>query len=379
MQTLSTKKCHTFYLGVSFLICCIGLYGIGMVFFNGQEHSYGVSREVPLGLLLLGYAFFVGISVGLSTLAALVHIFKFKVFAYRPRSISLMALTFLIAAFWIIFWELGGPFELQVLRFVRYYINFQIHSPIWWMSTFYMIETPLLALELWLLFRGGHRATFWASIVGFIMGIVAFSTLSMVFAVNGARPLWNTAQFTISFVLGALLSGASLITIFMKFRAKEVDLKIVKALSTYMLFCLIALAFIHVWTVVISSYTRGSYLSENIRVLTSGALSFNFYFFEILIGVITPIALLILSKFRNLTLVSIAGICAIVGVFFSRFDGVVGGQLIEVESECLPAIEITKYVPSMAEITIFVSAFGVAMLLYEIGSIVLNLDKECGE
>lgn len=376
MQVLMTRKSHTAYIALSLAICCIGLYGIGMVFFNGQEASYGVSREVPLGLLLLGYAFFVGISVGLSTIAALSHIFKFEVFGYAPKHISLMALTFLIAAFWVIFWELGGPFELQVMRFVRYYINFQIDSPIWWMCTFYIIEAPLLALELWLLFKGGERATFWASVVGFVMGIIAFSTLSMVFAVNAARPLWNTAQLTILFVLGALLSGASLITVFMRFRSRKVEPETAKALSVYMLFCLIAIAFIYMWTIVISSYTKGSYLAANIALLTNGPLSFNFYFFEIFVGVVLPMALLIASKFKNLTLISLAGILSIIGIFFAKFDWVVGGQLIRVESEFLPKIELVSYTPSASEITIFISAFGVAMLLYEIGNMVFKMENE---
>lgn len=373
---LFAKKSENSYLGIAVVITCIGLYGIVQVFFNGQESSYNVSREMPLGLLLLGYAFFVGLSVGLSTLAALVHIFDFKVFCYKPKHISLMALTFLIAAFWTIFWELGGPFQLQVLRFVRYYINFQIESPIWWMCTFYIIETPLLAIELWLLFKGGHKANFWVSIVGFVMGIVAFSTLSMVFAVNAARPLWHTAQFTISFIIGALLSGASLIIVFIRFRTHEPNFATVKALSTYMLFCLIATAFVHIWTIVISLYVEGSYLAENMKILTNGSLSFNFYIMEIFIGVFLPIILLCFSKFRNLNIISIAAICSIIGVFFSRFDGVVGGQLIKVESEFLPMLEFTSYIPSAAEITIFISSFGIAMLLYELGNKILELDKE---
>ena len=49
------------YIVISFLIFAIGLYGIAHVFFNGQEHSYGVSREVPFGLLLVGYAFLLGL------------------------------------------------------------------------------------------------------------------------------------------------------------------------------------------------------------------------------------------------------------------------------------------------------------------------------
>ena len=65
-MTTSTKKKDFKLLFVALAIACIGLIGISQVFFNGQEASYGVSREVPFGLLLMGYAFFVGISVGIS-------------------------------------------------------------------------------------------------------------------------------------------------------------------------------------------------------------------------------------------------------------------------------------------------------------------------
>ena len=65
------------YLYISLGIFAISFYGILQILVQGQEHSFGVSREIPLGLLLLGYAFFVGTSVGLSVIATLSHVFKF--------------------------------------------------------------------------------------------------------------------------------------------------------------------------------------------------------------------------------------------------------------------------------------------------------------
>ena len=361
-------------LFVSLIIACIGLVGIGLVFFNGQEASYGVSREVPFGILLMGYAFFVGISVGIATMVSIEHLFEMKLFCKQIKHLQLLAIGALIAAFWLIFWELGSPFKLQVLRFVRYYFNFAIESPIWWMCTFYIIEAPLLIIEFFLMLKGDEKATFWAGIVGFIMGIIAFSTLSMVFAVNAARPIWNTAQFTISFIIGALICGASVVLIFIFLTRKNPSDRVVRNLSVFMFFMLLAVLFINFWTYVISSYSKGSYLASNYAVLTSGDLSFNFYVFEICIGILLPMALLVFSKFSNLKISVLAGILAIIGVFFARFDGIIGGQLVRVESEFLGKIEYGSYTPTLAEITIFISAIGVMLFIYALGRMFFDLE-----
>lgn len=375
MQTAKTcpmgdKK----YLVTAFLIACIGLYGIGMVFFHGQEESYGVSREVPLGLLLISYAFFVGISVGLSIISTLSHVSKLQLYSFKSIHIVLLSLTFLLGAFFLIFWELGGPFQLQVLRFIRYYVNFETGSPIWWMSTFYVLETPLLALEVFLLFKGSKKAVFWAGIVGFFLGLTAFSTLSMVFAVNDARPIWHTAQLTITFVLGALTCGAGVTLLFSRLRRKSLSEENVTTLSKMIFIYLIALGFIYIWNAVITKYSTGSSLAEQMKIFTSGPLSFNYYFFEIFLGILAPMALLVIGRFKSVFFGLSASLCAIIGAFFGRFDAVVGGQLTRVESAYVPNLPYASYTPSLAEISILISGFGVALFLYEIGNWFLKLE-----
>lgn len=369
------KKRNYKFATIAVLLACIGIYGIVMVFLGGQEHSYGVSREVPLGLLLIGYAFFVGTSVGLSVVSTLTHVSSLRIFHYKSTHIALLSFATLIAAFFLIFWELGGPFELQVFRFIRYYTNFETSSPIWWMSTFYILETPLLALEIYLLVKGDKKAIFYAGIVGFFLGLIAFSTLSMVFAVNAARPIWHSAVFTISFVLGALACGVCVTLLFTYLRRKKISQDEIHNLSVMLFILLIIIAFVHIWTAVISLYQGGGALKEQMGVLINGSFSFNYYFFEIFIGLLLPFALIILGKLKHLIYSSIAAFCVIVGVFFGRYDAVIGGQLKRVESAFVPNLELASYTPTLAEISIFISAFGVAMLLYEIGNIWLKLDE----
>lgn len=365
------------YLLVSFLIFSIGLYGIIKVFFYGQEHSYGVSREVPLGILLIGYAFFVGISVGLSVVATLSHVFKFEAYHIRSRHIALLSFASLVGAFFLIFWELGGPFDLQVLRFIKYYLNFEVTSPIWWMSTFYVFETPLLALEVYFLVKGDKKSTFYAGVVGFVLGILAYSTLSMVFAVNAAKPIWHTSQFTISFVLGALICGGGIAILLMFLRKNKEPNRdeSINAISKMIFFLLIATVFIHVWTAIITSYGDGL-LSQSINAVFKGPLYFNYIFFELIIGIVIPFVLLIIGKFKSLPLSAGASVFAIIGVFFARYDAVIGGQLIKVESTFLPKLELGSYTPSLAEISILISGAGVAMIIYELGHMFLPMEEE---
>ncbi len=363
------------YLYISLGVFAISVYGILQILVQGQEHSFGVSREIPLGLLLLGYAFFVGTSVGLSVIATLSHVFKFEAYHLRSRHIALLSFASLIGAFFLIFWELGGPFQLQVLRFVKYYFNFEVSSPIWWMSTFYIFETPLLGIELLLLIKGDKKSIFWAGVVGFILGILAYSTLSMVFAVNAAKPLWHTAQFTISFVLGALLCGGGVVTLLMFLRQNDEPNReeSISAISKMMFFILLASIFIHLWTGIIASYGKGTLLGESIKVLSEGPLAFNHIFFELLVGIAIPMALFLMSKFKSLPMSALASVCIIIGVFFNRYDGVIGGQIIKVESIFLPQLEYGSYTPSLAEITIFIGAAGLTMIIYELGQIFLPM------
>ena len=379
MQSCSvmSKVKNNNYIIISFIIFAIGLYGITQVFLHGQEHSYGVSREVPFGVLLVGYAFFVGVSVGLSVVATLSHVFKFEAYHVRSRHIALLSFASLIGAFFLIFWELGGPFELQILRFIQFYFNFEVTSPIWWMSTFYVFETPLLALELYLLIRGDKKSIFYAGIIGFVLGIIAYSTLSMVFAVNAAKPIWHTSQFTISFLLGALICGGG-VAILLMFLRKDRETnreESINAISKMIFFLLIISTFIHLWTEIISSYGDGL-LAQSLVAIKSGSLAFNHYFFELLIGILIPFILLLIGKFKSLPLSALASLFAIVGVFFNRFDSIIGGQLIKVESTFLPNLELSTYSPTFAEISILISGAGLAMIIYELGHKYLPISEE---
>jgi len=362
---------------LSLLIAAAGLYGMVQVFNHGQESSYNISREVPWGLLIIGYSFFVAVSVGTATISALAHVFGIESFHVISKKVALASLAALIGAFYLIFWELAGPFHLQALRLVVYFTEFKITSPIWWMVTFYMLELPLLALEVYFLVSHKRNAAFYASLIGFFLGLIAYGTLAYVFASNATHPLWHANGFTLFFILSALAAGAGLILLMLAFNRQAPNTgKALKGLSTLLFLLLFSLLFMDAWNVLINLYGADSELSETMRLLIGGGpLAINFYYGEIGLGIVLPMILLAAGRFRSFGLGALAGLLSIIGVFFARYDIIVGGQLLSRPSSQMP-FTVHHYFPSLAELTLFVSGIGVAGVIYFLGSMVLNLDEE---
>jgi molybdopterin-containing oxidoreductase family membrane subunit len=371
------KKSVAGWLFLSLLVAAVGLYGMMNVYSHGQEEVYNISREVPWGLLIIGYAFFVAVSVGTATISAIAHVFKVEAFHVMSKKVAMISLASLIGAFYLIFWELAGPFDLQALRLMVYFTEFKVTSPIWWMVTFYMLELPLLALEVYFLASNKHGAAFFAAMIGFFLGIIAYGTLSFVFASNATHPLWHTSGFSLFFILSAIASGVGviLIALFFNKRTHNAD-HAVGALSKTLFILLFFMLFMNVWNVFIDIYGADSELSATIELfIGQGVLSSNFYYAEIIAGILVPMLLILMGGFRSFGMGALAGLLAVVGVFFARYDSIVGGQFLTRPSSNMDFV-LHHYFPSLSELALFTSGVGVAFVVYFIGSMIFNLEEE---
>ncbi len=375
--TIVRKKPSSVWLFLSLVVAATSIYGMYHVFVNGQEASYGISREVPWGILIIGYSFLVGISAGTAIIGSLAHVFKVEAFHVMSKRVALMSLATLMGAFFIIFWELAGPYQLQALRLLKYYTNFEITSPIWWMVTLYMLELPLLAIEVYFLVSKKHESAFFASLFGLFLGVIAYSTLAFVFASNATRPLWHSTSFSLFFIISAVVAGTAvvLIMIFSSGRG-EVLKDNVSAFSKMLFLGLCLMFFVDTWNVFLNTYGGQNELSETMKLfIGNGPLANNFYYFELILGIIIPTILLVISRFKSPLLSAIAGICAIVGVFFSRFDTIVGGQLLS-RADIHMGFTLHTYHVSNSELSIFIGGLGVALLVFFLGERFLDLEEE---
>ncbi len=362
-----------------FLLAAVGLYGMVHVFLYGQEASYGLSRDIEWGLLIIGYSFFVGITTGLSMWSAASHVFGFKSFHTMSRKMMWLALSALLSGFFIIFWDLGGPFRLQILRFVVNIVPFHWTSPIWWMSVLYALELPLIVIEVVLLLLNKEKYTFIASLVGFLVGISAYSNMGFVFSANISRPFWHGPFIPLFFILSALGLGAAFVLILLFIYSNKMDKeKFVFANGIYsktLFVVLLAVLFAIIWRSVTILYGNELLLYPAAKQLLAGSLAFNFWFFEIFIGIVLPLIILLASKFKSPTASFIASIMVIIGVFFMRYDTVIAGQLVAVISPYFSQAKIASYIPSLSEVSLFISAWGVMGFFYSLGVRILRLEE----
>jgi len=263
------SKHNNIWLILSFLIMSVALYGMVQVFLHGQEESYGVTREVPWGLLIIGYSFFVGITLGTAVIGALAHVFKIKAFNIMSKKLALVSIASLIAGFFIIYWDLAGPYDLQVLRLVVYFSEFKVTSPIWWLVVLYASELPLLAFEVYFLLSNKENSAFYASLIGTSLSIVAYGTMALVFDANGSRPLWHTSSFALFFIISAIAGGFSiaLVMIFLNNVSQKYENSII-VLSRTLFFLLTFMLIIDFWNVIINSYSSDILLGATMKLET---------------------------------------------------------------------------------------------------------------
>jgi len=371
------NKPSAIWLVLSFLVAAVSIYGMYQVFLNGQEASYGISREVPWGILIIGYSFLVGISAGTAIIGSLAHVFKVSAFHVMSKRVALVSLAALIGAFFIIFWELAGPYQLQTLRLLKYYTNFEITSPIWWMVTLYMIELPLLAIEVYFLMSKKHESAFFASLFGLFLGVIAYSTLAFVFASNATRPLWHSTSFSLFFIISATAAGASVVLMMIFLSGRGEILKTnVSALSKMLFLGLCLMFFVDTWNVFLNTYGAQSELDATMKLfIGNGPLANNFYYFELGLGIVLPAVLLVISGFKSPLFSALAGLFMVIGMFFSRFDTIVGGQLLSRPSTRMDFTLHTYHV-SNSELSIFIGGLGVAALVFFLGEKFFNLEEE---
>ncbi|MFW5906610.1 MAG: NrfD/PsrC family molybdoenzyme membrane anchor subunit, partial [Desulfobia sp.] len=120
-------------IGLSGLLALLGVaFGIH-AFIIGHHQAYAVTREVPWGLLIAAYVFFVVTSTGLCLVSSIGHVFGVDSFKPIAKRSVFMAITTIIAGFLIIAFEIANPWRMAIYNVTSPGLT----SNIWWMGTLY--------------------------------------------------------------------------------------------------------------------------------------------------------------------------------------------------------------------------------------------------
>lgn len=379
MSLFKHRPSFGLWVGLLAIGVIVGIVGVGNVLINGHSAVYNVSREIPWGILIATYVFLVVSSTGLCLVSSLGHVFGLEKFEFIGKRAIILAILTLLCGFGAIAMELNHPIRMGLYAIIS--PNFS--SAIWWMGTLYGLYLVLLCGELYFLMKGAHRGAFALGMLGFIAAVSAHSNLGAVFGLLEARPFWHGSFLPIYFILSALVSGGAIVSMIVYFNHKSSGQPMPHKYEDFMgtlgklqaLFLMILIFFV-VWKIIPGLYGHPPEKYEATVAMLSGPLAFNFWFFEVLLGLLIPVLLLLNHRTRTPYGVMIAGFSATIGIFFMRYDLVIAGQLVSMREGTADLIGgLLQYTPSATEIAIVVGSISTCLLLYTLAEKFLPLDS----
>jgi len=364
-----------FYGWIALLVIglLIGIWGTATLLIVGHS-AMGTSDQVPWGIFVSTYVFFVAASAG-CVIVALGYALGIKwLELVMKRAIFLAIVTLLVGGLLIIL-DLGSP-----LTSIRFYISPNLQSPMWWLSVFYLLYLILLIIELVLIHK--HRAK-QIKLVGIFAGLMAIavhSTLGGLFGFASVRTYFAGAISPIYYMLVAVAIGmAMLLAIIIvehKVTKREMSPELHKAvlnLATFLGVIVGVAIFFTIW----KDITGARSTIETTKLAYDHILTTWWYWvLVILVGLLTPIFLLLNPRTRKTNGILIASILLLIGVGAARWEFVFGGEIV-VLVQNLQHLQtpLASYSPTLVEIAVAIFAFAIGATMYTIGFRKLALEE----
>lgn len=368
LSDLFSSKWHlaftAFFGGLLLLGVGFGVHAL-MV---GFHSVYGVTREVPWGILISTYVFFAVTSTGLCLVSSIGHLFGVKDFMPIAKRAVFLSIVMLIAAFMIIFFDIENPFRMAVWNV----LSPGLKSNIWWMGTLYGICLVFMGIEFFFLIKGSQKWAMYSGLLAVIGEVAANTTLGGVFGTLYARDYWFGPYMSIFFIVSAMMCGCAAIIFFTwwasKMNTAKMDAQMSRAMEVVSkLGAALAAAIIvfTVWKVITGIVGSAGMYTATMAFLT-GPYSGYFWGFEVMLGLVLPFMFWIVAKGKDMNLMVIASLMMLIGVFVMRYDMVLYGQIVPVfyelgvkEYSSLLIIKVTlhEFMVVIAGIALTLTAF----------------------
>ena len=369
---VSTSRGYNLAVVISGLFAAAGIaFGLHALLI-GHEAAYNNTREIPWGLLIASYVFFVVTSTGLCLVSSIGHVFNVDALKPIAKRSVFLAIISIVAGFLIIGFEIENPWRMPIYNV----LSANPTSNIWWMGTLYGAYLFFMAIEFALLQMGKHKQAGFLGLLGVVSGIAAHSNLGAVFGLLGGREFWHGPYMPIYFITSAMMSGCAAVIFFTWIGYKANGWQMSDSLknSLYTTAKLGAtltavIMFFTTWKMIsgISGHPPGKY--EAMMALINGPYAVNFWVGEVMLGMVIPFFLIISVKAKNLPVLFVASISAIIGIFFMRYDLVVVGQIVPPFHEygVIDLPEYFPYVPSLHEIMVTLGGIGLCVMGFLMG------------
>lgn len=345
---------------ISLGLIIFGVAGAVNIVLNG-ENVMGTTDSVPWGILISGYEYFVGISTGLLLVAAIGYIFNLTAIKVIAKPLVLSALFTMISAFAVLLIELGNPINMY-----QYFLSPNFSTPLWWMAPLYSAYLVLLIVLIFYMFKSDEKKIKFVVSLTAPVAIIALMNIGFLFGFLNARPYWNGPFSPIYFVVTAFFSGIAFAAIIAYYQSQkeEVSSMTIELIRKFFISSIVVVALMVASKIMTSLYGGASGKSEAVQSFLSGPLAFNFWTFEIMLGMALPLLLLIFT--RNAFSLALAGLMSLIGILFMRIDMVIAGQLspLKVVYGGTKEVFYHTYTALWSEWALIIGGVGITLLLY---------------
>lgn len=336
-------------------------------------------RDVVMwGLYIANYSFFLGISAGSLIISAVAYVFDLERYKQVSRIAVVIATICGILAMVFILVDLGHP-ERAVVEMIL-----TPNPASMFISDFIMLSLYLLVCIIygWTAIRGkgNELRTKALATIAIILAILAIGVSSWVFGFVKARPMWSSALLTPLFISSAFVSGIALVifTAILASRFTKIEVeptllsdlgKILAILIPIDLFLLLTET-VTVWYAEIPSHV------ETTSLLLTGPYS-TLFWSEVVVGAFVPFLILAYPRTRkSISVLAIASVLVMVGVFVKKFNLVVPGLSLQTLGILggSPLGELMgTYSPTWVEWAIVAGLYALGMFLFTVSMKLLPL------
>lgn len=333
-----------------------------------QVDGYIYPNEIALqwGILIVLYPYITGLVAGAFILASLERVFKVKVLRPTYHLALLAALAFLLVAGLPLISHLGHPLRAYEILMTPHFSSAM--AIFGFVYLWYLMA--VLLLEIWFDYRRdivlwsqestgikrriykiltlgvtdiSPKALEWDEKLGYIITVIGVPSafllhgyVGFIFGSIKANPWWSTVMMPVIFLLSAMVSGIALIMflymVISWIRKVKIDMAALDEIGKF-LFLVLILDFTLESLDQVHRIYEAEESFEILHLLVTGKLTYTLLIFQGLMGTVIP--LIILGLFRislpkekvRKPLYLLASTLVLFGVFFMRWNVVIGGQL----------------------------------------------------
>jgi Ni/Fe-hydrogenase subunit HybB-like protein len=373
------------WMGILGIMLLAGLIGGILVFWKGLWIT-NLTDLVPWGLWIAVDLSAIALSAGAFFLCAGVYLLGLKKYQPVARTATYVGLIGYTTAMLALLLDIGRPD-----RFWHSLVYWNHNSLLWEVTMCVMLYLTVLLFEtlpivanfeplkqrlprIAGMMKHTHHYAPYLAIVGLCLSSLHQSSLGAVYGVLKAHPLWYRPDVSVLFMASAIVGGTAL-TVFASMLAARltkravVDDALLERVAYFIGWALVAYLYFRAWDTLAMTYTYQPGRTEGLLILTRGALSFNFWVLELLLGALVPIILLLHPRTRAMPLVRMFALAMVaIGVVAYRWDTNLSGLLVVLSFlPGQPAVYYTNYRPSIVEITAAIGLLAYGLTVFSLG------------